>query len=53
MEPATDEQDRPSARSTVIWSVLGLLLAGATSYAGVARSIDVVEVWRVHHWRRG
>jgi len=49
MEPATEEQDRPTVLSTVVWSVLGLLLAAATSYAAVARSIDLIEVWRVHH----
>ena len=49
MEPAIDQHDKPSVRSTVIWSVLGLLLATATSYAAAARGTDLVEVWRVHH----
>jgi hypothetical protein len=49
VEPAIEQYDRPTARSTVIWSLLGLLLAAATSYAAVARGIDLVEVWRVHH----
>ena len=48
MEPAIEQHDRPTVRSTVIWSLIGLLLAAATSYAAVARGIDLVEVWRVH-----
>ena len=49
MDSATDRNDRPTVRSTIVWSVLGLVLAAATGYAALARGTDLVEVWRVHH----
>jgi hypothetical protein len=35
--------------SVVIWSIVGLVFASLTAYAALARSVDLVEVWRVHH----
>jgi hypothetical protein len=44
VDSAIDQNDRPTVLSTVVWSVLGLALAAATSYATVARGTELVEV---------
>jgi hypothetical protein len=41
--------DRPTIRYVLGWSLVGLVFAFFTSYAALARGIDLVEVWRVHH----
>jgi hypothetical protein len=49
VDPATDQHERPTVRSVVLWSLVGLVLATLTSYATVMRGNDLVEVWRIHH----
>ena len=49
MEPGVEEDKPPTIRSVIIWSLVGLVFAFFTTWAAIARSVDLVEVWRIHH----
>jgi hypothetical protein len=46
---AEPEEKPATVRSVVIWSLVGLVFAFFTTLGSIVRTLDVVEVWRIHH----